>query len=1059
MLRNGTYVPGVYDSGNLLDPAAIAYDNHTDQYFVTGATTNNVAVFNATTDALVASISVGSLPQGLAYDWGTSQMFVINSFSDNVSVVDDRTDRVVASVGVGSNPYGAVYDPVKGEVFVANQESDNVSVISDALDTVVATVTISTLLFYGPLDLAFDNATDQIYASDQNGVSVISDSRNVVIDTIATSGFPSTFGIAYDSGTNQVFVADEYGDNVSVISPVNWTVVALIGVGAFPGNLAYDPSTGSILVPNRDSNNLSVLSDTTDSVRAIVNETGRGYASPTAVAVDPAAGVALVSNTSNDSLMKISLRSATWVGDVQVGELPGSIAVDAVRGELDIPSYDSSRLLVLNASSPALDDEVPVGLDPYAAVVDPVDHQLFVSAGTQFSPGEVEAMNDSTLATIATIPVGVLPETLSYDPAKGEVIFPYDASNKVGLIDAATDTVRTQITVGGQPYGVAYDPAHGQLFVANLASDDVSVVNDTTDHVVATIGAGTEPLDAVYDPGVGEVFVSNLGSSNVSVINDTTDKVVATIALGPGPTGLAYVPAAAEVFVESAADDLLYGISDSTNAVVSSVTVGVDPYALAYDASTGLLYTANAYGGTVTVVAPGNGAAPPKVDSFDAVPPSIALGSSTTLEVVATDGPLSLTYSFLGLPAGCISANASDLVCTPTSAGAYPIRVYANDSFGESVSAVTNLTVHLTTYLVAFSEVGLPPGTRWSVNLAGPASISSTTSINSLELPNGSYSYSVGSYDPQYRPNPSSGAVVVNGTGFDESVVFLLVPFPVTFSETGLAEGTRWYVNVSGAASLATNSSSLEVDLANGTYAYQVVSSDHRFRPSTAPGTLVVAGAAVSVSTAFVPVTYSVEFVESGLPTGTSWGLAVGNDTEQNSTNKIIFSESNGTYRYAALLLPGWSARQGAGTVTVHGSNPGAIQIEWTPFTYAVTLSETGLPSDATWGATIGPSSSNTSMANLTISLPNGTYSLTLYAPAGYTSNSVPSEIRVVGAAVGLSANFTAVAVNGESVSEPVLWGLAAGVAIAIAVAAIVLIRRRRPPVDSEPSTSGTPPA
>jgi DNA-binding beta-propeller fold protein YncE len=48
-----------------------------------------------------------------------------------VSVISDVTNAVVATITVGSGPLGVAYDGGKGEIFVANSGSNTVSVISD----------------------------------------------------------------------------------------------------------------------------------------------------------------------------------------------------------------------------------------------------------------------------------------------------------------------------------------------------------------------------------------------------------------------------------------------------------------------------------------------------------------------------------------------------------------------------------------------------------------------------------------------------------------------------------------------------------------------------------------------------------------------------------------------------------------------------------------------------------------------------------------------------------------------------------------------------------------
>ena len=93
---------------------------------------NTVSVISDATNSVVATVNVGSSPDGAAYDSGQGEVFVANSGSNTVSVISDSSNTVTAAVNVGSNPFGVAYDSGKGEVFVPNFGSNTVSVISDA---------------------------------------------------------------------------------------------------------------------------------------------------------------------------------------------------------------------------------------------------------------------------------------------------------------------------------------------------------------------------------------------------------------------------------------------------------------------------------------------------------------------------------------------------------------------------------------------------------------------------------------------------------------------------------------------------------------------------------------------------------------------------------------------------------------------------------------------------------------------------------------------------------------------------------------------------------------
>src|ERR1019366_2879897 len=64
--------------------------------------------------------------------------------STTVSVIDTATNAVVATVPVGTTPHGVAVNPAGTFAYVTNQTSNTVSVIDTATNTVVATVPVGT---------------------------------------------------------------------------------------------------------------------------------------------------------------------------------------------------------------------------------------------------------------------------------------------------------------------------------------------------------------------------------------------------------------------------------------------------------------------------------------------------------------------------------------------------------------------------------------------------------------------------------------------------------------------------------------------------------------------------------------------------------------------------------------------------------------------------------------------------------------------------------------------------------------------------------------------------
>jgi len=118
--------------------------------YITNSGSNNVSVIDIATDTVVATVPVGTAPDGVSVNPGGTMAYITNAVSNNVSVIDTATNTVVATVVVGTAPIGVSVNPAGTRVYVANLNSNTVSVIDTATDTVVATVTVGTNPFaYG----------------------------------------------------------------------------------------------------------------------------------------------------------------------------------------------------------------------------------------------------------------------------------------------------------------------------------------------------------------------------------------------------------------------------------------------------------------------------------------------------------------------------------------------------------------------------------------------------------------------------------------------------------------------------------------------------------------------------------------------------------------------------------------------------------------------------------------------------------------------------------------------------------------------------------------------
>ena len=220
-------------------------------------------------------------------------------------------------------------------------------------------------------------------------------------------------------------------------------------------------------------------------------------------------------------------------------------------------------------------------------------------------------------------------------------------------------------------------------------------------------------------------------------------------------------------------------------------------------------------------------------------------------------------------------------------------------------------------YELTFLESGLPEFSDWSIDLDGVNESSTATEIV-FGASNGSQSYTIGAPHGFTSAGPSTttvrGADLTVGVAFSET-------FLVTFGETGLPGGTRWNVTLEGVERGAATDMIVFTET-NATYGYSVALVAG-YAASPASGVVVVNGANQGEGIVFLlavpPSTYTVTFLESGLPVGTVWSVTLNGATNATTGGIAFVGLANGTYPFAVGTVAGYLASPSGGTVTVDG--------------------------------------------------------------------------------------------------------------------------------------------
>jgi hypothetical protein len=350
------------------------------------------------------------------------------------------------------------------------------------------------------------------------------------------------------------------------------------------------------------------------------------------------------------------------------------------------------------------------------------------------------------------------------------------------------------------------------------------------------------------------------------------------------------------------------------------------------------------------------------------------------------------------------------------------------------------------------------------VNITGETGLAGLagTSLN-ISLPNATYDFVVGTSDSEWTTLPTSQFTVV-GIPLLVNTTFVPVVFTVTFDESGLPSGASWYANVTGQTPLSGPAgSSLSLSLFNGSYTDAFSTNEAGWLANGSIG-FTVHGAPLVIDVTFSPRDYLVTFTEQGLPTSTGWyvnitgtgGLTASLATSVSSS--LTIELANGSYAYSPGTTSKLYFANGAPFVVAGASV--AIAVPFTPVLYAVTFSESGLPSGTEWTIIIGSMAvTEAAPASDTFSEMNGTYAFTVSSVAGFTSNVTSGTIHVNGATVSVSIQFSSIVANSPA-ATPFPWQWVVGGAVAGGLVILLLFllayRRRQKKEENPAGPSGS---
>jgi len=514
--------------------------------------------------------------------------------------------------------------------------------------------------------------------------------------------------------------------------------------------------------------------------------------------------------------------------------------------------------------------------------------------------------------------------------------------------------------------------------------------------------------------------------------------------------------------------------STTATIAIAGQTAGSYLYTVGY---VGGYTTSTATNGTVTVV-------PPTANSVSVTFASFVGGSALSFVESGLQSGASWTVEVSGV--GAISGNSSTATFTiPT--GTYVYTVHTSIGYtsvptnGSVVLGGTGATVGVTftgvlfeTFPVTLTSTGLG-GASWTVKIGNFANTTTSVSMIFWE-PNGTYAFTVST--ATLTPISPTGQANVAGAPLSILVPFTASPNVLTFTESGLATGVAWSVEILNSSGTVYN---FVVQSTGTTVAFNLATGDYNFSVLPVAGWLasanvtgdVAVSAATGVNVPFTLVTYVLTIFEVGLITGLTWhvnatytypGSSVTNSvtkTAHTATTSVKVPSSTVTVTFTG---PAQYTASSISVVVSGGPAAGVAVFVYAAPTFAVTFSQSGLPSGDIWNVSVNGISLGGSGGTLSTTLANGSYTYAVLVPTGLAAT--PSGGTVI--VSGTSSVSITVAPSGVTPPPPAKGGgidsttglstlayalIVVFVILALIFLATTLMARRRPPAPGAPQT------
>lgn len=410
--------------------------------------------------------------------------------------------------------------------------------------------------------------------------------RHIAVSATQYQGLPGQYQLAYSAATSSLYTSFSSGRPPILTGGVGtWNVAStpslatvyqfpttdFIARGATaptgkqiesPYGIAHDEATGYVWVTQTRVNKVSVFDPATNKI--IWSSAEGDVNHPREVRIDPSSGKVFVSGSGGISVFdttrhalvkKIEFTDAKGESDIAM-----NMHVDSADGKLYVPSLSAGTVKVIDTKSYEVEKTIQLHKENAEATLNPSDvtidkslKEIYVSTqgDRKGTNSGITVYDLETGAYKKTIPFGNQALALASDEARDLLYVTDYGTGNVGVVDARTGTVVSQVSTG-----------------ATSGANDVLVTADGSAYAVARSIEGASAIETDYtiDKTTGEYRTSSTepkGKDNAD--SPITPGVMVKINTTVETTAKPAAQASSEELVKTYADGAkLYAVKDWT---------------------------------------------------------------------------------------------------------------------------------------------------------------------------------------------------------------------------------------------------------------------------------------------------------------------------------------------------------------------------------------------------------------------------------------------------------------------------------------------------------------